>query len=77
MAKLSLPVRFCCEFEDNTVVFMDADDVLHPSFVLTHVYVHLSSRAHPGLSSSDIFQSVDGHIVVCTGEAMNDYIMAI
>jgi glycosyltransferase involved in cell wall biosynthesis len=58
------------------VVFMDADDVLHPSFVLTHVYVHLSTRAHPGLSSSDIFQSVDGHIVVCTGEAMNDYIIA-
>jgi len=58
------------------VVFMDADDVLHPSFVLTHVYVHLSARDHPGLSSSDIFQSVDGHIVICTGEAMNDYLIA-
>jgi glycosyltransferase involved in cell wall biosynthesis len=58
------------------VVFMDADDVLHPDFVLTHAYVHLSSRVPAGLSSSDIFQSVDGQLVVCTGQAMNDYIMA-
>jgi glycosyltransferase involved in cell wall biosynthesis len=58
------------------VVFMDADDVLHPDFVSTHVYVHLSSRVHPGFSSSDVFQSFDGQLVVCTGQAMNDYLIA-
>jgi len=56
------------------IVFMDADDMLAPDFVLTHVYVHLSSRIRPGLTSSDIWQTVDDRVVVSTGEALNSFI---
>jgi glycosyltransferase involved in cell wall biosynthesis len=58
------------------IVFMDADDVLAPDFVLTHIYVHLSSRIRPGLSSSDVWQTVDDRIVVGTAEALNDRLRA-
>jgi len=52
------------------VAFMDADDLLEPDFVRDHVYVNLSSRVPVGVSSSDIYQVVDGRIVVATGEAL-------
>lgn len=57
------------------IVFMDADDLLDPDFVRDHVYVHLSSRVHVGFTSSDIYQFVNGRLVVATGEAMNNYIL--
>ncbi|MDC7786856.1 glycosyltransferase family A protein [Rhodoplanes sp. TEM] len=57
------------------VVFMDADDLLFPEFVATHVYVHLSARRHPGLTSSDVVQVVDGRAVLTTGQALNDRLM--
>jgi glycosyltransferase involved in cell wall biosynthesis len=57
------------------VVFLDADDILLPEFIRTHVFVQLSSRVHVGLTSSDILQAVDGQVVVTTGEAMNGYIL--
>jgi glycosyltransferase involved in cell wall biosynthesis len=56
------------------IVFMDADDELAPDFVLTHIYVHLSSRLHAGFTSSDIWQTQDGRIVATTGEALNNYL---
>jgi glycosyltransferase involved in cell wall biosynthesis len=58
------------------VVFMDSDDVLAADFVATHVYVHLSARVHPGLTSSDIYQVVDGQVVSCAGQALNDQLLA-
>ena len=58
------------------IVFMDADDVLDPDFVRDHVYVNLSSRVHVGFTSSDVYQVVDGQLVVATGEALNAYILA-
>jgi glycosyltransferase involved in cell wall biosynthesis len=53
------------------VVFMDADDVLLPDFVRDHVFVNLSSRVSVGCTSSDIYQVVDGRLVVASGEALN------
>ncbi|WP_331936853.1 glycosyltransferase family A protein [Methylosinus sp.] len=39
------------------VVFLDADDLLLPTFVETHLFVHLSLRIAVGFTSSDMFQS--------------------
>jgi glycosyltransferase involved in cell wall biosynthesis len=56
------------------VIFLDADDVLLPLCVETHIYVHLSSRIHIGLTAGDMLQATNDHVVVSTGEAMNAYI---
>jgi glycosyltransferase involved in cell wall biosynthesis len=56
------------------LIFLDADDVLLPRCVETHVYVHLSSRIHIGFTAGDMVQAINGTIVVSTGEAMNAYI---
>jgi hypothetical protein len=58
------------------VIFLDADDVLLPLCVETHIYVHLSSRIHIGLTAGDMLQAADDRIVVSTGEAMNGYILS-
>ncbi|MDC7786855.1 glycosyltransferase family A protein [Rhodoplanes sp. TEM] len=58
------------------VVFMDGDDVMGPDFVATHVYVQLSSRIHVGITSSDIYQVVDGQVVLGTCQGVNDHIVA-
>lgn len=58
------------------VVFMDGDDVLGPDFVASHVYVHLSARRPVGLTSSDLYQVIDGEVVLATAQAVNDYIVA-
>jgi Glycosyl transferase family 2 len=58
------------------VIFFDADDVLLPLCVETHVYVHLSSRIHIGLTAGDMLQAAGDRIVVSTGEAMNGYILS-
>lgn len=58
------------------VVFMDADDVLMPDFILEHIYVHLASRIHVGFTSSDIYQTVDGRLVLGAGAAIGAYVLA-
>lgn len=58
------------------VIFLDADDVLLPQAVETHIYVHLSSRLHIGFTAGDMLQARDGQIIVAGGEAMNRYIRA-
>ena len=56
------------------VIFFDADDILLPHSVETHIYVHLSSRLHIGFTAGDMLQAHNGNIIVSTGEAMNTYI---
>ena len=56
------------------VIFMDADDVLLPRAIDTHMFVHLSLRVHVGLTSGDMLQSMDSQIVLGTGEALNQYV---
>ncbi len=56
------------------VIFLDADDILLPLCVETHIYVHLSSRVHIGFTAGDMLQARNGDIVISTGEAMNRYI---
>jgi glycosyltransferase involved in cell wall biosynthesis len=45
------------------VVFLDADDVLFPTFVEIHVFTHLSIRIPVGLTSSDMLQTTGTRIV--------------
>ena len=56
------------------IIFLDADDMLLPHCVETHVFVHLSLRLHVGFTAGDMLQVFDDRIVVTTGEAMNRYI---
>ena len=56
------------------VIFVDADDLLLPRCVETHVYAHLSLRAHVGFTSGDMLQVADGQVVVAGGEDFNAYI---
>ena len=54
------------------VVFLDADDFLLPSFVETHVFVHLYLRIPVGLTSSDIIQAVESRMVLSTFFSFSD-----
>lgn len=56
------------------VVFLDADDILLPSFVETHIYVHLSLRTAVGFTSSDMLQSRDGRVVRTSWITFSDYV---
>jgi glycosyltransferase involved in cell wall biosynthesis len=56
------------------VVFLDADDYLLPSFVETHVFVHLSLRVPVGFSSSDMIQAVDSRMVLGTVAYLSAYV---
>ena len=56
------------------VIFLDADDYLLPRCAETHVFVHLSMRPHVGLTSGDMLQVKDRHVVVATGEESNRYV---
>jgi glycosyltransferase involved in cell wall biosynthesis len=56
------------------VVFLDADDVLLPDFVATHVFVHLSMRIPVGFSSSDMAQASGSRIVTGMLHYFSDYI---
>lgn len=56
------------------VVFLDADDMLLPAFVETHLYVHLSLRIAVGFTSSDMFQSINGRIVRSSWTTLSDYV---
>ena len=55
------------------VVFLDADDVLLPKFVETHIFVHISSRVPAGFTSSDMFQSLDSRLVTGTYSLFSAY----
>ena len=48
------------------VVFLDADDVLLPDFVGTHIYVALSLYTHVGFTCSDMIQAVGREVVLST-----------
>lgn len=56
------------------VVFLDADDVLLPSFVETHIFVHLSLRIPVGFTSADVFQAVNSRIVLGTSYGVSEYV---
>lgn len=56
------------------VVFLDADDVLLPSCIATHVFVHLSLRIPVGFSSADMVQSVDSRMVLGTIYGLSEYV---
>ena len=56
------------------VVFLDADDVLLPSCIATHVFVHLSLRIPVGFSSADMIQSVDSRMVLGTIYRLSEYV---
>ncbi len=51
------------------VIFLDADDLLLPNGVETHIYVHLSLREHVGFSSGDMLQAEGDQIVLGSEEA--------
>ena len=53
------------------LIFLDADDMLLPHAVATHILVHLSSREHVGFTSGDMLQIVDDAIVLSTSDALN------
>jgi glycosyltransferase involved in cell wall biosynthesis len=53
------------------VVFLDADDLLLPHCVATHIYVHLSLREHVGFTCGDMLQLVGDQIVLGTEEGFN------
>ena len=48
------------------VVFLDADDILLPHYVATHIATHLSLRVAIGFTCSDVAQSVNDRAVVAT-----------
>jgi glycosyltransferase involved in cell wall biosynthesis len=58
------------------VIFVDADDILLPQAVATHMFVHLSLRVHVGFTSGDMLQSADDQIVIGTGEELNRYVLS-
>jgi glycosyltransferase involved in cell wall biosynthesis len=58
------------------VIFLDADDMLLPQGVETHVFVHLSLRIHVGFSSGDLLQLSGDQVVLGSEEAFNRVICA-
>ncbi|MDQ6868089.1 MAG: glycosyltransferase [Pseudomonadota bacterium] len=53
------------------VIFLDADDLLLPHCVETHVFVHLSLRVHVGFTSGDMLQTSGDQVVLGTEHAFN------
>jgi glycosyltransferase involved in cell wall biosynthesis len=53
------------------VIFLDADDLLFPNCVETHVFVHLSLRIHAGFTSGDMLQVSGDQAVLGTEHAFN------
>jgi glycosyltransferase involved in cell wall biosynthesis len=56
------------------VVFLDADDVLLPAFLETHIFVHLSLRIPVGFSSADMIQAVQSRMVLGTIYGLSEYV---
>ncbi|MGH6794471.1 MAG: glycosyltransferase family 2 protein [Methylocella sp.] len=55
-------------------VFLDADDVLLPAFIETHIFVHLSLRIPVGFSSSDMIQAVQSRLVLGTIAYLSEFV---
>jgi glycosyltransferase involved in cell wall biosynthesis len=53
------------------IIFLDADDLLLPNCVETHVFVHLSLRIHAGFTSGDMLQVSGDQVVLGTEHAFN------
>jgi glycosyltransferase involved in cell wall biosynthesis len=53
------------------VIFLDADDLLLPNGVETHVFVHLSLRIHTGFTSGDMVQVSGDQVVLGTEHAFS------
>jgi glycosyltransferase involved in cell wall biosynthesis len=53
------------------VIFLDADDLLLPNCVETHVFIHLSLRIHVGFTSGDMLQTSGDQVVLGTEHAFN------
>ena len=53
------------------VIFLDADDLLLPNCVETHVFVHLSLRVHVGFTSGDMLQVSGDQVVLGTEHAFS------
>lgn len=49
------------------VIFLDADDMLLPNCIETHVFVHLSLRVHVGFTSGGMLQTAHDRVAVRTG----------
>lgn len=58
------------------IVFMDADDFLHPRAIEKHVHAHLVSRRSVGFSSVDMFQMIDGGVVASTTSSFSGHVMS-
>ncbi|WP_051948762.1 glycosyltransferase family 2 protein [Methylosinus sp. PW1] len=56
------------------VVFLDADDMLLPNFVETHIFVHFSLRTAVGFTSADMLQSTNNGVVRTSWSAFGDFI---
>ncbi len=56
------------------VTFLDADDVMLPDFLATHVFVHLALRVPLGFTCSDMFQTLGDDLVLGTFVALNAYV---
>lgn len=57
------------------VVFLDADDVLLPNAIASHVYVHNSLRLSIGFTCSDMLQ-IDGNTFVSSAnQALNRFVL--
>ena len=54
------------------VVFLDADGVLLPEFIATHIFIHLSLRISGWLTSADVLQTVESRIVFGTYFTLSD-----
>jgi glycosyltransferase involved in cell wall biosynthesis len=58
------------------VCFLDADDVMLPDFLASHMFVHLSLRTPVGFTCSDMFQTLGNDLVLGTFVALNQYVQS-
>ena len=56
------------------MVFLDADGVLLPEFIATHIFIHLSLRIPVGFTSADVLQTVESRIVFGTYFTLSEYV---
>ena len=63
------------ETKGQYIVFLDADDVLLPDFIGTHIFVALSLYTHVGFTCSDIVQVVENEIVLSTSHTTKQLIL--
>ncbi len=56
------------------VTFLDADDVMLPDFLATHMFTHLSLRMPVGFTCSDMFQTLGDDLVLGTFVALNGFV---